>query len=84
MCYMYLYTTKTLLIGQKAFANLSQMTNSRTPNSREFADDNFKLDANGRKLSKPEENTVRKGEIAHYQQFLLFPQYFRRTCNTDT
>ena len=22
------------------------------------------------------ENTVEKGEIAHYEQFLLFPQYF--------
>ena len=28
-----------------------------------FADDNFKFDENGRKLSKPVENTVGKGEI---------------------
>ena len=41
---------------------------------KEFADDNFKLGENGRKLSKRVENTVGKGEIARYEQFLLFPQ----------
>ena len=29
----------------------------------------------GKKLSKWIENTVGKGEIAHYEQFLLFPQF---------
>ena len=24
------------------------------------------------------------GETAHYEQFLLFPQYFQRTCAADT
>ena len=47
---------------------------------KEFADDNFKFDENGRKLSKWVENTVGKGEIAHYEQFLLFPQCFRKDC----
>ena len=46
----------------------------------EFADDNFKFDENGRKLSKRVENTVRKGEIACYEQFLLFPQCFQKAC----
>ena len=32
------------------------------------------------KLSKRVENTVGKGEIARYEQFLLFPQYFQKTC----
>ena len=41
---------------------------------KEFADDNFEFDKNGRKLSKRVENTVGKGEIAGYGQFLLFPQ----------
>ena len=45
---------------------------------KEFADDNFKFDENGRKLSKQVENTVGKGEIARYEQFLLFPQCFKR------
>ena len=38
------------------------------------------LDENGGKFSKRVENTVRKGEIAHYKQFLLFPQCFQKTC----
>ena len=46
----------------------------------EFADDNFKFDENGRKLSKQVENTVGKGEIACYEQFLLFPQCFQKAC----
>ena len=45
-----------------------------------FAEDNFKFDENGRKLSKRVENTVGKGEIAHYEQFLLFPQCFQKAC----
>ena len=47
---------------------------------KEFADDNFKFDENGRKLSKRVENTVGKGEIARYKQFLLFPQCFQKAC----
>ena len=39
---------------------------------KEFADDNFKFDKNGRKLCEWVENIVGKGEIAHYEQFLLF------------
>ena len=51
---------------------------------KELADDNFKFDENGRKFSKRVENTVGKGEIARYEQFLLFPQCFQKTCNADT
>ena len=47
---------------------------------KDFADDNFRFDKNGRKLSKPVENTVGKGEIARYEQFLLFPQCFQKAC----
>ena len=50
---------------------------------KEFADDNFKFDENGRKFSKQVENTLGKGEIACYEQFLLFPQCFQRTCTAD-
>ena len=50
-----------------------------SPKLKEFADDNFKFDKNGGKLSKWVENTVEKGEIAHYKQFLLFPQCFQKT-----
>ena len=51
---------------------------------KEFADDNSKFYENGKKLSKQVENTVGKGEIAHYEQFLLSPQCFQKTCNADT
>ena len=50
---------------------------------KEFADDNFEFDQNGRKVSKRVENTVGKGEIARYEQFLLFPVCFEKTCTAD-
>ena len=51
---------------------------------KEFADDNFKFIENGRKLSKQVGNTVGKGEIARYEQFLLFLPCFQKTCSADT
>ena len=51
---------------------------------KEFADDNFKFNENGEKLSKRVENTAGKGEIARNEQFLLFPQCFQKTCTADT
>ena len=39
---------------------------------KEFADDNFKFNANGMNLFKRAGITVGKGEIARYEQFLLF------------
>ena len=58
------------------------MTNLIT-RSIKLADDNFKFDENGKKISKRVENTVEKGEIARYEQFLLFPQCFQKTCTAD-
>ena len=43
---------------------------------KEFADDNFEFNENGRKSSERTENTVGKGEIPQYEEFLLFPQCF--------
>ena len=60
------------------------MTNFRLFTLKEFADDNFKFDKNGRKFSKQVENTAGKGEIAFYEQFLLFPQCFQKTSAADT
>ena len=54
------------------------MTNSSK--LKEFADDNFRCHENERKLSKWIENTVGEGEIARYEQFLLFPQCFLKAC----
>ena len=48
-----------------------------------FADDNFKFDENVRKFFKWVENTVGKGEIAHNEQILLFPQCFQKTCTAN-
>ena len=51
---------------------------------KQFVDGNFEFDGNGAELDIMAENTVRKGEIARYQQLLLFPQCFQKTCPTDT
>ena len=51
---------------------------------KEVAEDTFKFDKCGRKFSKRLENTVGKGEIARYEQFLLVPQCFQKTCTADT
>ena len=51
---------------------------------KELADDNFKFDKKGRELYEWVENTVGKGEIARYEQFLLFLQCFQKTCAADT
>ena len=39
---------------------------------KEFAEENFKFDENGRQFLKQVENAVGKGEIACYEQFLLY------------
>ena len=48
-----------------------------------LTDDNFKFDENGRKFCKWVENTVGKGEVPQYEQFLLFPQCFQKTSTAD-
>ena len=50
--------------------------------TEEFADNNFIFDENGRTFSKRVENTVAKGEIARYEQFLLFPTVFSKDLQT--
>ena len=51
---------------------------------KEFADDIFKFHEKDRKVSKRVENIAGKGEIARYEQFLLFPQRFQKTFTADT
>ena len=51
-----------------------QMTNFRLFQIERVCRRQFQI---GRKLPKQEENTVGKGEIAYYEQFLLFPQRFQ-------
>ena len=45
-----------------------------------FSDDSFLCTL----LSKNAENILGNGEITHYEQFLLFPQCFQKTCTADT
>ena len=66
------------------YLTLSQTKNLDFTILKEIADDNFKFDENGKKFSKLVENTVGKGEIARYEQFLLFPQCFQNTCTAVT
>ena len=51
---------------------------------KEFPDDNFIFNENGTKFSKQVENSVGKGEIGRYEQFLLLPQCFQKTCTAVT
>ena len=59
-----------------------QILDSSKP--KEFADDNVEFDESGRKFSKSAENTAEKGEIACYQQFLLFPKCFQKNFTAET
>ena len=43
----------------------------------------FQIYENGRKFFKWIENTVGKGEIARYEQFLLFPLCFQKTFTAN-
>ena len=60
------------------FCSLSELFPKRrisdSSKLRDFADDNFKFDENSRMFSRRVENTMGKGEIARYEQFLRFPQ----------
>ena len=52
----------------EALLTLSQTTILDSSRLKEFPDDNFEFDENGRKFSK------------RVEQFLLFPQCFQKTC----
>ena len=62
---------------------LSQTTNFRFFQNEGFADDNFKFDESSRQFSLRVKNTVRKQEIACYEQLLFFPQCFQKKCTAD-
>ena len=64
----------------KSFQPITRQQILDSSKLKEFADDNFKFDENGSKLSKQVENMVGKGEIAGYKQFLLFAQCFQKAC----
>ena len=79
--YIYLIKKKKMaLIGQFCSKPITRLQILDSSKVKVFADANFKFDENGRKLPKRVENTVGKGEIACYKQFLLFPQCFQKAC----
>ena len=51
---------------------------------KDFADEDFKFDKNGKKFCIWVVNTGEKGIIAHHEQFILFPQCFQKTCIAGT
>ena len=59
------------------------MTNCRLFQTESLQTTISKLIEKGRKFFQLVENTVGKGKIAHYKQFLPFPQCFQKTCTTD-
>ena len=73
-----------LKLSAHTLLTLSQTTNFRLFQTQEFTDANFEFDESGMKFSKWVENTVRKGQIAHDEQFLLFPQCFQKVSTADT
>ena len=50
---------------------------------KEFVEDNFKFDENGKNSSNGKKTHLGNGEIVCYEQFLLFQQYFQKTCTAD-
>ena len=63
----------TVLLYYFAYKPITRRQILDSTKLKEFADDNFKFEENGRKISKQVENT-------RYEQFLLFPQYFQKAC----
>ena len=54
------------------------MTNSTPFQHKEFTDDNFEFDENGRKLSKWVENTVEKEKLCVTSNFSFSQSIFKR------
>ena len=57
---------------------LSKTTSSRLFQSQRVCKEQFQINESGRKFSKRVENTVEKGEIAYYDQFLPFQKSFQK------
>ena len=68
------------ILGKRLFNPLPDDKILNRSKLKQSADDNFDFDENSRKFSKRLENTVGKGEIARYEQFLLVPQCFQKAC----
>ena len=76
--------SRSIVIFAALILTLSQTTNFRRFQTERVCRRQFQIYENGRKFSKWVENTLGKGEIAHYEQFLLFSQCFQKTSTADT
>ena len=81
---MFVYYRADVLLCAEVLTSII-LTHSHTTNFRPFQTKRicrrqFHIDENGRKFFKCLETNVGKGEIAHYEQFLLFPQCFQKAC----
>ena len=71
-----------LIYYKSSYVGIQCLTLSKTTNFlypfklKKFADGNSKFNENSIKFSKSVENTEEKGEIARYEQFLIFLQCF--------
>ena len=79
----FLANPRTYLPHNSAFLTLSKTTNYRLFQIQRVSDNYFEFDENGGEFSISVENTVGKGEIAHFEQFLLFPTEFQKICIAD-
>ena len=64
-------------LPERIFCRVNPFPNDKFQNLKlkDFAEDNFKFDNNGRKFSKEVENTVGKEEIAHYEQIAHYEKF---------
>ena len=79
----FLANQSTYLPHNSVFLTLSKTTNYRLFQIQRVSDNYFEFDENGGEFSISVENTVGKGEIAHFEQFLLFPTEFQKICIAD-
>ena len=71
----------TVALNQMTLAYINPLPDDKIldrSNLKQSADDNLKFDENSRKFSKQVENSVGKGEIARYEQFLFSHSVFKR------
>ena len=72
------------MVAHHLYINPSETNNFRHFQPERLFRGQFLIWWKCRKFSYRVENTVGKGEIACYEQFLLFPQCFQKICTADT
>ena len=81
---MYSSVCQRTLFRQCGFNPFPNHKSKTLPNSKSLQRTISNLMKMAESSPKRVENTLEKGEIARYEQFLLFPQCFQKTCTADT